>query len=113
MCRVTGLRRGSCRRCYRRSGLKFEVVNCFDKFSQSCAVPPNGLNMQTYSATSFTGFLPKQTACQNSCGIDYCEVLCSFDRFPSTNNIVDLAFGPLTPDCKYSSTGSLMDLSGG
>jgi len=84
---------------------EFEVVDCFDAFSQSCAVPPNGLNMQTHSATAFRGFLPKQTPCQLSNGIEYSEVFCTFDTFSSTDNIVNLAFAPLPAKCKYSSQG--------
>lgn len=85
---------------------QYQVVDCINDFYTACTAPPNGINMQTYSASAFTGFLPKQTPCQNSCSIDYCQTICQFDSFPSTDNIVNLVFGPLTPQCKYSSAGT-------
>jgi hypothetical protein len=88
----------------------YDVTDCFDAFNQQvdqqCSLPPNGLNMQSYFAKSFTGFLPKQTPCQVSHTIDYDETICTFTTFPSTDNIVNLAFGPLTAACKYSTGGS-------
>jgi hypothetical protein len=86
---------------------QYQVTNCmdFDVGDVTCAPPPDGAYMESYSAggVNFTGLLPLQAPCQPSCGggdPPSCGVTCTFVTPAAA--LTSMVFNPLPPSCQYS-----------
>ena len=80
---------------------EFQVTGCEFGQGLQCTPPPNGASMQSYSGLNFTGILPKQTPCQETCGgLLGCNTACGWTTL--SDGAARLVFAPVSSACTYT-----------